>query len=60
MNGMGLTPLLCAVRNHGVLEEESQSLINNIPTIQALLRFNADPLIPVRKIPGQPNVDELV
>jgi len=24
LNGMGLTPLLCAVKNHGVLEEESQ------------------------------------
>jgi ankyrin repeat protein len=45
LNGMGLTALLCAVKNHGVLEEESQQLINNRQTIQVLLQFGADPLI---------------
>jgi ankyrin repeat protein len=45
MNGMGLTPLLCAVKNHGVLEEESQSLIDNKATIQLLLKYGADPNI---------------
>ncbi|KHN86230.1 Nuclear factor NF-kappa-B subunit [Toxocara canis] len=46
VNGMGLTPLLCAVNNHGVIEEESQSFIDNTPTIRALLKSGADPLIP--------------
>jgi ankyrin repeat protein len=41
INGMGLTPLICAVRNHGVIEEDSQCLINNKPTIRALLRAGA-------------------
>uniref|UniRef100_A0AC34Q5L8 Uncharacterized protein n=1 Tax=Panagrolaimus sp. JU765 TaxID=591449 RepID=A0AC34Q5L8_9BILA len=45
MNGMGLTPLLCAVKNHGILEEESQSIIDSRPTMQSLLAFGADPLI---------------
>uniref|UniRef100_A0A9J2Q0L7 ANK_REP_REGION domain-containing protein n=1 Tax=Ascaris lumbricoides TaxID=6252 RepID=A0A9J2Q0L7_ASCLU len=46
VNGLGLTPLLCAVKNHGVIEEESQSFIDNRPTIKALLKSGADPLIP--------------
>ncbi|KAI1725687.1 ankyrin repeats (many copies) domain-containing protein [Ditylenchus destructor] len=45
LNGMGLTPLLCAVKNHGVLEEESQKLIDNKPVIQLLLKYGADPSI---------------
>uniref|UniRef100_A0A914XN59 ANK_REP_REGION domain-containing protein n=1 Tax=Plectus sambesii TaxID=2011161 RepID=A0A914XN59_9BILA len=44
-NGMGLTPLLCAVKNHGVIEEESQCLVNNKPTIRALLKAGADAAI---------------
>lgn len=43
----GLTPLLCAVKNHGVIEEESQCLVNNKPTIRILLKAGADPKIPV-------------
>ncbi|KAE9550643.1 hypothetical protein FO519_006137 [Halicephalobus sp. NKZ332] len=46
MNGMGLTALLCAVKTHGVLDEESQSIIDSRPTIQALLAYGADPAIP--------------
>jgi len=45
LSGLGLTPLLCAVKNHGALEEENQCLINNKPTIRALLKANADPKI---------------
>ncbi|KAI6240934.1 Nuclear factor NF-kappa-B subunit [Aphelenchoides fujianensis] len=44
-NGMGLTPLLCAVKNHGVFEEEGGYVIDNSETIQMLLKFGADPLI---------------
>ena len=44
-NGQGLTPLLCAVKNHGVIEEESQCLVNNKPTIRALLKAEADPKV---------------
>lgn len=44
----GLTPLLCAVKNHGVIEEESQCLVNNKPTIRTLLKAGADPKVPVR------------
>jgi len=46
MNGMGLTPLLCAVKNHGVLDEATQSIIDNKTTIQALLKYGADPNVP--------------
>ena len=46
LNGMGLTPLLCAVKNHGSLEEESQRLIDSKMTIQQLLACGADPRIP--------------
>jgi outer membrane biosynthesis protein TonB len=45
-NGMGLTPLLCAVKNHGSLEEESQRIIDSRLTIQQLLACGADPMIP--------------
>jgi hypothetical protein len=45
-NGMGLTPLLCAVKNHGLLEEESQRIIDSRMTIQQLLACGADPMIP--------------
>jgi hypothetical protein len=45
-NGMGLTPLLCAVKNHGALEEESQRIIDSRLTIQQLLACGADPMIP--------------
>uniref|UniRef100_A0A7E4V5S0 ANK_REP_REGION domain-containing protein n=1 Tax=Panagrellus redivivus TaxID=6233 RepID=A0A7E4V5S0_PANRE len=44
-NGMGLTPLLCAVKNHGVLEEESQQIIDSRGVIQSLLAYGADPTI---------------
>ncbi|VDK53691.1 unnamed protein product [Anisakis simplex] len=45
VNGLGLTPLLCAVKNHGVIEEERQTLLDNKPVINALLKCGADPLI---------------
>uniref|UniRef100_A0A1I8A329 ANK_REP_REGION domain-containing protein n=1 Tax=Steinernema glaseri TaxID=37863 RepID=A0A1I8A329_9BILA len=44
-NGMGLTPLLCAVKNHGVMEEQSQCVLDNKTTIRALLEAGADPSI---------------
>ncbi|KAK0397534.1 hypothetical protein QR680_002159 [Steinernema hermaphroditum] len=44
-NGMGLTPLLCAVKNHGVVEEQSQCVLDNKSTIRALLEAGADPTI---------------
>jgi len=44
-NGMSLTPLLCAVKSHGVLEEESESIVNNKPTVEILLKYGADPSI---------------
>jgi hypothetical protein len=45
VNGMGLTPLLCAVKNHGVLDEATQCIIDNKAVIQALLKYGADPHI---------------
>lgn len=45
VNGMGLTPLLCAVKNHGVFNEEKQIIIDNQFCIQLLLKFGADPEI---------------
>jgi len=44
-NGKGLTPLLCAVMNHGVYEEEGECIVDNTQTIQYLLKFGSDPLI---------------
>ncbi|KAI6176905.1 Nuclear factor NF-kappa-B subunit [Aphelenchoides bicaudatus] len=45
-NGKGLTPLLCAVMNHGVYEEENGGyIVDNTQTIHYLLKFGADPLI---------------
>ncbi|KAI6235426.1 Nuclear factor NF-kappa-B subunit [Aphelenchoides besseyi] len=45
-NGMGLTPLLCAIKNHGVFYEEGGYVIDNTSTIQMLLKYGADPMIP--------------
>ncbi|CAJ0938361.1 unnamed protein product, partial [Mesorhabditis belari] len=45
MNGMGSTALLCAIRNHGVLDEESRSIIDNKETIRELLRSDADAFV---------------
>jgi len=45
INGKGLTPLLAAVLNHGVYEEEGGYIVDNTQTIQYLLKFGADPLI---------------
>jgi hypothetical protein len=50
MNGMGMTALLCAVRNHGVIEEDSQCLINNKPVIRVLLKSGAQANIAVRAL----------
>lgn len=47
-NSRGQTPLLCAVRNHGVIEEESQCLVNNKPVIRKLLDAGANPKIAVK------------
>lgn len=46
-NGMGLTPLLCAIKNHGVIDEENKVVIDNSEVIQALLKYGADPMISV-------------
>lgn len=46
-NGMGLTPLLCAVKNNGVFDEERQIVIDNRYSIQMLLKYGADPNITV-------------
>lgn len=47
LNGMGLTPLLCAVKNHGVFDEKKQIINDNNRCIQLLLKFGADPKISV-------------
>lgn len=46
-NGKGLTPLLCAVMNHGVYEEDGGYICDNTQIIRYLLKFGADPLIAV-------------
>jgi len=45
VNGLGLTPLLYAVKNHGAYNEESGYAADNTQVIQLLLKFGADPLI---------------
>lgn len=44
-NGMGLTPLLCAFKSHGVMEEESQSRVDNLGTVEVLLKCGADAML---------------
>lgn len=44
-NGAGLTALLCATSNHGVIDEQSQCLVNSKPSIRALLHAGADATI---------------
>jgi len=45
VNGLGLTPLLYAVKNHGVYDEEGGYAADNTQVIQLLIKFGADPLI---------------
>jgi ankyrin repeat protein len=44
-NGMGLTPLLCAFKNHGIMEEESQSQVCNLEVAEVLLKRGASPML---------------
>lgn len=44
-NGMGLTPLLCAFKSHGMVEEESQKSVSSLDVVQTLLKAGADPLL---------------
>jgi ankyrin repeat protein len=48
INGIGLTPLLCAFKTHGLIDEETRSIVSNIGVIQLLLKHGADPTIAVR------------
>lgn len=48
INGMGLTPLLCAIKKHGEMDMESGCVLDNSRIIQLLLKFGADPMISVR------------
>lgn len=45
LNGRGLTPLHCAIKNHGVVDERTQLPINNMGVIEALLKAGADPTV---------------
>ncbi|KJH48731.1 ankyrin repeat protein [Dictyocaulus viviparus] len=49
LNGCGRTALHCAIANHGVFDEHSQSIIDNRNVIVMLLKAGADPTIVVLK-----------
>ncbi|CAJ0584390.1 unnamed protein product, partial [Mesorhabditis spiculigera] len=45
LNGMGSSALLCAIRNHGAMDEEQRQIIDNKDTIRELMRAGADPML---------------
>ncbi|CAI4229391.1 unnamed protein product [Auanema sp. JU1783] len=45
VNARGQTALLCAIRSHGAIDEESNSRLDNSEIIKFLLTNNADPTI---------------
>ena len=46
-NDDGQTPLLCAVKMHGMMDEQTQQKIDNKNIMQALMKAGADPTIAV-------------
>uniref|UniRef100_A0AC35U6F7 ANK_REP_REGION domain-containing protein n=1 Tax=Rhabditophanes sp. KR3021 TaxID=114890 RepID=A0AC35U6F7_9BILA len=45
LNGSGLTPILCAVKHHNSIDEETHKFIDNRNAVRALLMAGANPLI---------------
>ncbi|CAD6185030.1 unnamed protein product [Caenorhabditis auriculariae] len=45
LNARGQTALMCAVKNHGIIDEPTQQVIDNSEVIASLLRAGADPTI---------------
>ncbi|VIO86813.1 Uncharacterized protein BM_BM2526 [Brugia malayi] len=43
-NGMGQTPLLCAVKKHGIRTRKTEPCVDNSLTILCLLRYGANPM----------------
>uniref|UniRef100_A0A8R1XU63 ANK_REP_REGION domain-containing protein n=1 Tax=Onchocerca volvulus TaxID=6282 RepID=A0A8R1XU63_ONCVO len=43
-NGMGQTPLLCAVKKHGMGAKKTQLYVDNSSTILCLLKYGANPM----------------
>ncbi|MCP9265958.1 Nuclear factor NF-kappa-B subunit [Dirofilaria immitis] len=44
LNGMGQTPLLCAVKEHGIGPGKTELYIDNSSTILCLLKYGANPM----------------
>lgn len=47
LNGNGLTPLLCAIKNHLNIEEDDHKIIDNKLVIEILFKNGADPFLTV-------------
>lgn len=47
LNGMGLTPLLFAVKNNGLIIEKADFFVDNKSIIRFLLKHGANPMITV-------------
>ncbi|EYC35703.1 hypothetical protein Y032_0997g3340 [Ancylostoma ceylanicum] len=45
LNGRGQTALHCAIANHGVIDEQSQKIVDNRDIIVTLLKAGADPTL---------------
>uniref|UniRef100_A0A1I8EK63 ANK_REP_REGION domain-containing protein n=1 Tax=Wuchereria bancrofti TaxID=6293 RepID=A0A1I8EK63_WUCBA len=43
-NGMGQTPLLCAVKEHGIRPRKTEPCVDNSLTILCLLKYGANPM----------------
>uniref|UniRef100_A0A0N4ZAV8 ANK_REP_REGION domain-containing protein n=1 Tax=Parastrongyloides trichosuri TaxID=131310 RepID=A0A0N4ZAV8_PARTI len=45
LNGMGLTPLMCAIKNHKAVDEDTGFIVDNRFVIKTLMENGADPFI---------------
>uniref|UniRef100_A0A0K0FIM7 ANK_REP_REGION domain-containing protein n=1 Tax=Strongyloides venezuelensis TaxID=75913 RepID=A0A0K0FIM7_STRVS len=45
LNGMGLSPLMCAIKNHKAVDEDTGYIVDNRLVIKTLLEYGADPFV---------------
>lgn len=45
LNGMGLSPLMCAIKNHKAVDEDTGYIVDNRLVIKTLLDLGADPFV---------------
>ncbi|CEF59346.1 Ankyrin repeat and Ankyrin repeat-containing domain-containing protein [Strongyloides ratti] len=45
LNGMGLSPLMCAIKNHKAVDEDTGYIVDNRQVIKTLLDLGADPFV---------------